>query len=141
MGNNPELLFKTMKQSNECGYFKLLGMEILEVGGGKSRLRLAVGEQHMNPFGTAHGGVYCSLLDAAVFFACFSTVETDQPSMTSLEMKVNFIAPVRSGEVFAEGSSISTGKSILVGEARVLDSNGRLLAAGTGTCMAFSKSK
>jgi acyl-coenzyme A thioesterase PaaI-like protein len=55
--------------------------------------------------------------------------------MTTVEMKLNLLAPARSGKLIAEGRRIKLGQTLGLGEARVEDEKGRLLAHGTGTFM------
>ncbi len=133
-----ERMQKAIKIVNASGFFQLLGMEFFEAEGGKSRMRMTVGEKHLNPMGIAHGGVYCAALDAAIWFACFSSLEPGK-NMTSVEMKVNYLVPARPGEIFAEGCAIYRGKSILVGEASVVDATGLMFAKAVGTCMVLPR--
>lgn len=140
MNSNREKLDEIIRTANASGYFQLLDMEILEADRGKSRVRVVIGDKHRNSFGTVHGGVYCSALDAAIFFACFSTLESGK-NMTSLEIKTNFLVPARSGEIIAEGSAAYQGRTILVGDGRVVDPSGTLLAKGVGTCIVLPQPK
>lgn len=47
-------------------YGQLLGVELVEVGGGGARAELTVGERHTNFLGLVHGGAVFSLADAAL---------------------------------------------------------------------------
>jgi uncharacterized protein (TIGR00369 family) len=50
-------------------------------------------------------------------------------------MKLNFLAPARTGKLVAEGRRIKLGQTLGFGEARVEDEEGKLLAHGVGTFM------
>ena len=54
---------------------ELLGIELVEAGGGACTMKLEAGEQHSNPMGTIHGGIICDLADAAMGMSFFSTLE------------------------------------------------------------------
>lgn len=90
-----------------------------------------------NPMGTTHGGWYGTLLDSAM--AC--SVMTKIPSgsdYTTLEYKVNLIRSIPIGQVIiAVGQVIHSGRSTAVAEGKISDSDGRVYATGTTTCMIY----
>jgi uncharacterized protein (TIGR00369 family) len=84
-----------------------------------------------------HGGVFSSLVDAAAYWALYPEVDEGK-WMTTVEMKLNLLAPARSGRLIAEGRRIKFGQTLGLGEAIVKDEGGKLLAHGTGTFMIVS---
>src|SRR3989442_11814651 len=50
--------------------------------------------QHFNPMGTLHGGILCDIADAAMGIAFASTLGPGE-SFTTVELKINFLHPVR----------------------------------------------
>ncbi len=129
---NPNWVRAIKKTTNSCPYFELQGMKIVEMEWGKSKLEIEIQQKHMQPFGVAHGGVFASLIDATGFWSVFSRLDSSV-GMTTIDLKLNYIAPVMEGIVFGLGRCIKLGKSIGIGEGRVEDENGRLLAHGTTT--------
>ena len=113
---------------------ELIGIEVVEAGGGACTMRMEAGEQHSNPMGTIHGGILCDLADAAMGMAFFSTLE-EGDSFTTLELKMNYLRPFWTGKLVAHGSVISRGKSVGLTECRVVDDQERLIAHATSTCM------
>src|SRR5580692_9794487 len=73
---------------------KLLGLRLLQAENGTAVVEFVADERHANPAGTLHGGVLCDLADAAMGFAYYTTLEADE-SMTTVELKINFLRPVR----------------------------------------------
>jgi uncharacterized protein (TIGR00369 family) len=114
----------------------LLGVELVEAGGGECTMRLEAGEQHSNPMGTIHGGILCDIADAAMGMAFFSTLEEGE-SFTTLELKMNFVRPFWTGTLLAHGHVISRGKSVGLTECRVVDDRERLIAHATSTVLAL----
>jgi uncharacterized protein (TIGR00369 family) len=112
----------------------LIGIELVESGGGECTMRLEAGEQHSNPMGTIHGGILCDLADAAMGMAFFSTLD-DGESFTTLELKMNYLRPFWTGTLLAHGKVVSRGKTVGLTECRVVDANDRLIAHATSTCM------
>jgi len=141
---NPEYVEAIRSATNDCPYFRLQSMTLLEFDVGASLLEIQLGEKHLQPFGVVHGGVFSTIIDAAVFWAVFSEVD-ENAGMTSVELKLNYLAPAVTGKLVARGRRIKLGKTLGLGEAEVTDQEGKLLAHGTSTLIVmpafeFSKS-
>jgi len=113
---------------------KLIGFRPMSVEPGKAVFELEAGPQHANPMGTLHGGVLCDVADAAMGVAYASTL-ADGESFTTLELKINFLRPFRTGTLIATGRVVKTGRTIGLAECDVTDSDGRLIARAMSTCM------
>lgn len=134
---NPEYVSAVVPVANLSPYFRLLDMEILSLAWGESLIEIRVEKKHLQPFGMVHGGVYSSLVDAAVFWAVYTQIDPGQ-GMTTVELKLNFLAPASAGRLIARGRSLRLGKTLGLGEATVEDERGNLLAHGTSTTMIVS---
>jgi len=107
-------------------------MAVKDLGWGTYHLEITVDQKHRQPFGFVHGGVIGSLIDAATFWAVFPQVEREV-GLTTIELKVNYLAPVMEGRLLAEGKCIKKGKTLALGEAYVRNDKGGLIAHGTST--------
>ncbi len=107
--------------------------ELTIVGAGRSKIRFQVGEASFHAAGAAHGTLYFKMMDDAAFYACNSLV-TDRFLLTTA-FNLLFTRPLRAGRVTAEGRWASGRRRVLIGEARLIDSEGELAASGTGTFM------
>jgi uncharacterized protein (TIGR00369 family) len=106
----------------------------LEITGeGRSRLTFTIEPAVYHAAGAAHGTIYFKMLDDAAFYAA-NTLVTDRFLLTT-SFNLHFTKPVRAGEVVAEGRWISGRKRVLVGESRLVDSEGDEIGRGTGTFM------
>nr|WTB34384.1 PaaI family thioesterase [Streptomyces sp. NBC_00830] len=105
---------------------------------GRVVFSLVPGEEHYNPIGSVHGGVYATLLDSAAGCAVQSTLPSGM-GYTSLDLTVKFLRPVTvdTGKIRAVGTVISSGRRTALAEARLLDEADRLVAHATSTCMLF----
>lgn len=112
----------------------LLGLELLDAADGEARFRLVAEERHANPMGTVHGGIFADLADAAMGVAYLTTLEEGE-SFTTLELKINFLRPFRTGTLLADGRVVSRGRTVGLTEADVRDEAGRLIARSSGTQM------
>jgi uncharacterized protein (TIGR00369 family) len=98
--------------------------------------KLTPAEYHYNPISTVHGGVISTLVDSAMGCA-IHTLLPKGTAYTTLELKVNFLKPLKSttGEVICEGKTVYVGGRVATAEARVTDAAGNLYAHATTTCL------
>jgi len=123
---------------NACGWYVLTGLEVLGADEHGSRFRMTVGDQHLQAYGTAHGGSLAGLLDAAMGLAALARVAPDEGCAT-VEMKINFTAPVHPGPVHATGRVVTLGRSVVVAQAEATRADGRVAATALGTFMRFAE--
>lgn len=131
---NPEYVETIRALVNECPYFTLLSMTLSGIEMGKSTLEIDVQNKHLQPFGAVHGGVFASIIDAAAFWAVFQEVDEDL-TMTTVDLKVNYLAPAQDGKLIARGRRIKVGKTLALAEAEVSNQQGKVLAHGTSILM------
>ena len=131
---NPRYVEAVAKVVNQSPYFSLLSMEIRDLQWGTSLLEIQLAEKHLQPFGFVHGGAIASIMDAATFWAVFPQIEKGL-GLTTVEIKVNFLAPAQKGKLVARGRCIRLGKTLALGDAEIRNSEGGLVAHGTATMM------
>ena len=112
----------------------LIGFRLTEVEPGHAVIELEASERHANPMGTLHGGVLCDIADAAMGTAYASTLEEGE-TYTTLELKINFLKPVRNARLRAVGRVVRRGKTIGLVECDVTDERQSLVARASSTCM------
>lgn len=131
---NPKYAEAVATLVNQSPYFSLLSMEIKELQWGTCLLEVKLAEKHLQPFGMVHGGAIASVVDAAAFWAVFPQVEKGR-GLTTIEMKLNYLAPAQKGKLMAQGRCIRMGRTIGLGETQVWNGEGVLVAHGTATMM------
>ena len=112
----------------------LIGFTLTAIEPGRAVVEMEADERHANPMGTVHGGVLCDIADAAMGMAYAARLDEGE-TFTTLELKINFMKPVRSGKLRAEGRVLGGGRTIGLVECDVRDAGGRLVAHATSTCM------
>jgi acyl-CoA thioesterase len=106
-----------------------LGVELLEVGPGSARMRMAVREDMLNGHGTCHGGLIFALADSAFAFACNARNE----ATVALGCQVTFVAPARLGdELVAEASERARAGRTGVYDVEVRNGRGEVVAVFRG---------
>mgnify|MGYP000235732463 CR=1 FL=1 len=110
-------------------YCRLLGIELVELREGYSRVRLKVTEDMLNFHGVAHGGLILSLADAA--FAAASN--SHNKVAVALNININYRRPVEAGEELeAEAVEESLGKTTGLYRMIVRNARGELVALCEG---------
>jgi uncharacterized protein (TIGR00369 family) len=96
------------------------------------------GVRHYNPIGSVHGGYAATLLDSVMGLAVHSTLPAGT-GYTTLEFKISFIRGINkdTGAIRSEGRILNVGRRAATAEARITDTEGRLLAHATTTCLVF----
>ncbi|HEY2530140.1 MAG TPA: PaaI family thioesterase [Xanthobacteraceae bacterium] len=127
---NGELPLNTIAQT--------LGYDVVEAESGRVAITLHPTGAHLNPWGTVHGGLTATLLDSCMGLAIQSMLDKGVSS-TTLEFKISLVRAItlETGQIRAEGKVINCGRRVGIGEGRVTDVKGRLLAHGTTTCLIF----
>src|SRR5580704_12260992 len=113
---------------------QLIGFKLVGAKHGEAVVEFDASNKHANPMGTLHGGVLCDVADAAMGIAYNSTLEDDE-SFTTLELKINFLRPVRTGKLHAVGKIVKRGKTIGLVECDIRNADGALVARASSTCM------
>jgi uncharacterized protein (TIGR00369 family) len=115
---------------------QLIGFALTHVDEGVATVEMDASERHWSPTATVHGGILCSIADAAMGTAYLSKLEVGDGCST-LELKINYLRPFWSGHLVAKGWVVDAGKQVGLLACDITDDRGRLIAHATSTCMAF----
>jgi acyl-CoA thioesterase len=113
-----------------------LGIEVLEIKEGYSKIKMMVRAEMMNGLNVVHGGIAFSLADSAFAFACNSRNNLS----LALETSISFLKPVFvTDELVAEAKEIRNGKSTGVYLVEITNQHNQLVALFKGTCFRTGK--
>ena len=132
---NPEHIDMIRKMLHASPYPTLLSMKLVDIGAGFAVMELDVEEKHMQLLGAVHGGTLASPMDSVAYWSVFYSVENPDAWLTTVDLNVNFLAPVSSGKLIARGNQIKVGKKLCYATAEISDNNGTIIAHGTSTLM------
>ncbi len=108
-----------------------LGIEVLDVAEGYSKIKMKVRPEMINGFGIVHGGVTFSLADSAFAFAC----NNRNILSVALDASVNFLQSVHVGdELTAEAKEEHNGRSTGLYHVHVTNQDGKKVAIFKGLC-------
>lgn len=136
--DNDKLANDVVNHMMENDFFsQWLGIEVLEIKEGYSRIRMTVRQEMVNGFGIVHGGVPFSFADSAFAFAC----NNRNVLSVALDTSINFIKPVHVGDVLtAEAKELHNGKSTGLYHIEIINQHNHLVAQFKGLCYRTDKS-
>jgi acyl-CoA thioesterase len=113
-----------------------LGIEVLEIKEGYSRLQMTVREEMINGFGIVHGGITFSLADSAFAFACNNRNNLS----VALDTSINFTKAVNVGDtITAEAKENHNGRSTGLYFITITNQHNEQVAHFKGTCFRTGK--
>ncbi len=116
-------------------FAELLGIKIEEINQGTSKCSMEVQEQFFNPNQVLHGGALFSLADTGMGAALFPSLDKGYVC-ASIEIKMNYYRPVRSGALTCIGKVLNKGKTIANVEASIYNGE-KLVATANGNFSIF----
>lgn len=105
----------------------LVGVEVVSAAPEEVRGRLEWAPARTTAGGLLHGGALLTLADSLGGLCAHLNLREGRRTAT-LESKTNFIRPVRAGGVEAVARPLHTGRTTILIETRVVDSEGRLVS-------------
>lgn len=108
-----------------------LGIELIEIKEGYSKIKMTVRKEMINGLGVVHGGVAFSLADSAFAFACNNRNNLS----LALDTSINFTKPVHVDDILiAEANEVHNGKSTGLYHINVKNQHDHVVAIFKGTC-------
>jgi uncharacterized protein (TIGR00369 family) len=121
-----------------AGWRETIGARIAEVDEGRVVVELDADAKHRHEGGVVQGGIITQIADAAMGMSLL-TMQPDNQSNTTIELKINFLRPVVEGRLRAVGRVVELKRTLLFSEADVLDQEGKLVARASSTCLAIPR--
>lgn len=113
-----------------------LGITLLDIQEGYSKIQMTVREEMLNGFGIVHGGIAFSLADSAFAFAC----NNRNILSVALDTAINFTKAVQVGDsLTAEAKEIHNGKSTGLYHITITNQQQQVVAVFKGTCFRMGK--
>ena len=92
---NPQYRERLFALINDAPFVRHMGMRIADLASGRAAVEMTAAEFRLQPYGIVHGGNIATLIDTATFWACFLSINGDEDGLTSVDLKVNYLAPAR----------------------------------------------
>ena len=117
---------------SESPFAKLLGMRHHPTVDDVGLASMSIQAKHRQAAGVVQGGIIVALADYAFHLAVQTRLLPGQTAVT-VELKVNFLAPAKDGELRAAARVVSAGRRIIVCDVDVTGEEGKLIARCLGT--------
>ena len=135
MSTTPQQVVTHMMENDL--FSQWLGIEVLDVAEGYSKITMTVRKEMINGFGIVHGGIAFALSDSAFAFAC----NNRNVLSVALDTSINFTKPVHVGDILvAEAKELHNGKSTGLYHITVTNQHNHAVALFKGTCFRTNKS-
>jgi len=119
---NADGVKKMLGEKNAFG--RLVGVEIVEVSPGAAVCRLAVRDEHGNPFGTVNAGAIYTLAETA-----FGAAANSHGNVAlAVNLSIAYLNPAAGGVLTATAEELSAGGRMATYSVKVTDESGRLVA-------------
>lgn len=119
------------KMMQEDRFSQWMGVQVLEIREGYSKISMQIRPEMVNGFGIVHGGVTFSLADSAFAFACNNRNNLS----VALDTSINFIKQVNVGDtLMAEATELHNGKSTGLYQIAIHNQKQQLVAQFKGLC-------
>lgn len=134
MNTTPQAVVAHMMENDL--FSQWLGIDVLDVKQGYSKIKMTVRSEMINGFGIVHGGIAFSLADSAFAFAC----NNRNVLSVALDTSINFTKPVHVGDILtAEAKELHNGKSTGIYYITITNQNNHMVALFKGTCFRTNK--
>jgi len=117
-------------QINEflLGFDRLYGLELLECSESEVRAQVVVRDEHKQPAGLVHGGLYTSIAEAIASIATGLTVLDEGNVAMGMSNNTSFLRPMTEGTVHAHALRLHRGRTTWLWDVTFSDDSGRACA-------------
>ena len=109
----------------------VLGLDLGEVTGSRVTGTLDVGAEHHTPWGVVHGGVWCSVVEAAASIGASAAVAGRGQFSVGVNNSTDFLRPVTAGRVEVLAEPVQQGRTLQLWQVTLTRADdGKIVARG-----------
>ncbi len=145
--DDPEILQareSILAHAREWPFFKLIGMEVVDMRPGWSLLKVAYRNDLTQPAMIMHGGIIATLIDTGIAHSILLMNvkrHDDVTSIVSVDLRVKFFRPVSEGMIYCESTVTRPGRQIIHAESVVRNEEGKEVARGDSIYMVITRER
>ena len=92
-------------------FLRVAGLRFDEIGGGRVRGTIELGEHHHTPWGVVHGGVYTTAVESAASVGASAAVKDRGQFAVGVNNSTDFLRPMKEGRVDVIAEPVMQGQS------------------------------
>jgi acyl-CoA thioesterase len=119
-------------------FLDYFGITMVDSKEGYTRFRMPVRPEYLQGAKIMQGGLIVALADEAIAHAMMSQLLPEE-SLTTIELKSNFLAGVHNGELIATATVFKKGQSLMIGDCLVTDSKDKNICRVSATFLLLKK--
>jgi len=116
---------------NPGGFNRVMGLRFVSASADEVVGEWEVGEQHLQPYGIVHGGVYSAVIETLCSVGAALVARPRGQGVVGLENHTTFIKAARAGRLRASARPVLKGRRTQVWHAEVINDEGQTLATGS----------
>lgn len=125
-----------LKMMRDDLFSQWLGIKVLQISEGYSKIQMTLRNEMINGFGIIHGGIAFSLADSAFAFACNNRNNLS----VALDTSITFTKATKPGDVLtAEAKELHNGRSTGLYLITITNQHSQQVALFKGTCFRTGK--
>ena len=105
-------------------FLAFLDMRPEAIDDGYARFRMPIRPEYLQGAGNMQGGMIVAMADEAAAHAIMTLLKPRE-GLTTIELKSNFLAPVRAGDLVAEARVFKKGRTLMIADCTVTDDRER----------------
>ena len=135
MSPDPLYLDALRARAATLPFFRLIGLEVVDMQAGRSVLTIRHRADLAQPVGILHGGVMAALVDTGIAYAVLAhgkirpLVETGG-SVVAIDLRIKYFRPVSAGRLTCVSTVTRMGRRIIHGESIVTNEQDQEVARG-----------
>ncbi len=120
---------------------KIMPMKCSGLSEGEICFDVEADNTHLNPMGGVHGGFAATVIDSVTACAVHTTLGAGD-SYSTVDLNVKMVRPLpKSTSLKATGRVLNVSNTVAIAEGDIRDSDGKLYAHGSATCVINRRSK
>ncbi|MEO6398841.1 MAG: PaaI family thioesterase [Tepidiformaceae bacterium] len=119
------------REFDEFPLHEALGLTLVELREGVSRVCLTTNRVTLGGVGgSVHGGILAAMVDIAMLEALVPLLRAGETTAGTVDLSITYLRPALGAQIFAEATVLRKGRTTVVTEISISDSEGRLCAKG-----------
>jgi uncharacterized protein (TIGR00369 family) len=115
-------------------FLDFMGMVLEQLDNGYARFRMPVRQEFLQGAGVVQGGLIVAMASETVAHAVMTLLGPGE-GIATIELKNNFLATTKAGDLIAEGKVFKKGRTVIIGDATVSSESGKALSRTSSTIL------